>query len=256
MKQLKEKLVCPICGVERKMLGAHMIRVHGLTTEETKIKFGLESLTAPATLYKMTGKNNHFYGKHHTDESKDQMIMNRDGKHFGESEMPKCKICGKILTSKGATYCRKHCGILMLGDDNPSSRPEVRQKLRDNWKNVEFVRWMMKKRHAKPNKQEQRLDETLQEITFGEYQINVTADIMTLGSKIPDFVNVNGQKKVIELFGDYWHGEKFTGRTKEEEEQQRIDCFAQAGYQTLIVWQHELKNLDLLIEKITCFHNM
>ena len=41
------------------------------------------------------------------------------------------------------------------------------------------------------------------------------------------------KKKIIEHFGDYWHSEKKTSRTKKEEEQQRIDCFAKEGFQTL-----------------------
>jgi len=79
------------------------------------------------------------------------------------------------------------------------------------------------------------------------------AEVMILGGKGLDFVNVNGQKKIIEMFGTYWHGEKRTGRIKKEEEQQRIDLFAQYGYQTLIIWQHELKNVNSLRTKLVNF---
>lgn len=79
-----------------------------------------------------------------------------------------------------------------------------------------------------------------------EYQINVKAEVMTLGGKVPDFVNVNGQKKIIELFGDYWH--------EPEEEQERIDLFAKYGYQTLVIWDYELKDVNKLKEKILEFH--
>lgn len=50
----------------------------------------------------------------------------------------------------------------------------------------------------------------------------------------PDFINCNGQKKLIEVFGDYWH--------KPCEEKQRYAMFAQFGYRTLIIWEHELKD--------------
>jgi len=49
---------------------------------------------------------------------------------------------------------------------------------------------------------------------------------------------INGQKKIIELFGEPFH--------KPEEEQQRINLFAQHGYQTLITWYNELKEFDLI----------
>lgn len=55
------------------------------------------------------------------------------------------------------------------------------------------------------------------------------------------------------MFGDYWHGEERTGRTKEEEEQQRIDLFAQYDYQTLVIWQHELKEVCRLRHKLLNF---
>lgn len=74
-----------------------------------------------------------------------------------------------------------------------------------------------------------------------------------VASKVPDFINITGQKKIIEMFGNYWHGKKITGRTKKEEENQRINHFAKYGYQTLIIWEHELENLNLLIEKIVKF---
>lgn len=120
----------------------------------------------------------------------------------------------------------------------------------------EHVRKRMKGCKMKPNKQEKRLHKILHEILLGKYAINVDADIAAIGGKVPDFVNINGQKRLIELFGDYWHGEERTGRTKEEEEKQRIDHFARFGYQTLIIWQHELGNTAKVKEKILRFEEM
>jgi hypothetical protein len=56
--KLKETITCPVCRAEKKMLGAHMLRVHGMTAEETKQNFGLESLTAPATLFRIARADN------------------------------------------------------------------------------------------------------------------------------------------------------------------------------------------------------
>ena len=67
-----------------------------------------------------------------------------------------------------------------------------------------------------------------------------------LAGKCPDFINVNGQKKIIEFFGNYWH--------KLEEEQQRINLFTEYGYQTLIIWEHELKDIDKLSNKLLKFN--
>ena len=47
----------------------------------------------------------------------------------------------------------------------------------------------------------------------------------------PDFLSTNGQRKVIEVFGDYWH--------KGEDPQGRIDAFAKLGFKCLVIWEHE-----------------
>jgi len=62
---------------------------------------------------------------------------------------------------------------------------------------------------------------------------------------VPDFININGQKKIIELYGDYWH--------RNDDPQDRIDLFAKYGYQTLIIWEHELKNEVELKDKLQEF---
>ena len=69
-----------------------------------------------------------------------------------------------------------------------------------------------------------------------------------INGKCPDFTNVNGQKKLIELFGDYWH--------RGENPQDRIDIFKPFGYETLVIWEHELKNKNKLIGKIQRFYDL
>ena len=61
----------------------------------------------------------------------------------------------------------------------------------------------------------------------------------------PDFVNINGQMKIIELFGIHWH--------EPSEEKERMELFKNHGYQTLIIWDFELKNLKHLKRKILYF---
>ena len=49
----------------------------------------------------------------------------------------------------------------------------------------------------------------------------------------PDFVNVNGQKAVIEVFGDYWH--------RGENPQRKISIYKKAGYECVVIWEREFK---------------
>jgi len=68
----------------------------------------------------------------------------------------------------------------------------------------------------------------------------------------PDFINYNGQKKIIEFFGSYWHNDR-DDLPYERTEEGRKEVFAQLGYQTLVIWDHELQDLDKLLSKICLF---
>jgi very-short-patch-repair endonuclease len=98
--------------------------------------------------------------------------------------------------------------------------------------------------NMKPNKPETFLLGLLEELYPGEWKY--TGDFsLTINGKCPDFANVKGQKKVIELFGDYWH--------KGEDPKERAAVFAPYGYTTLVIWQSELKNKKKVAGRIRKF---
>jgi hypothetical protein len=113
-----------------------------------------------------------------------------------------------------------------------------------NFQNPEWVRNLYKSRNAKPNKAEQKLMGILNENFSNEWEY-VGDGKMVLGGKIPDFVNVNGKKQIIELFGRYWH--------RGENPQDRIDLFKQFGFYTLIIMDNELKDEKFVIERVRNF---
>ncbi len=63
-----------------------------------------------------------------------------------------------------------------------------------------------------------------------------------MGGFIPDFVDCNGSKKVIEVFGEYWHSFEKIGRTRGEEEKVRKEKFAEFGFSCLIIWEDEFND--------------
>ena len=65
-----------------------------------------------------------------------------------------------------------------------------------------------------------------------------------VGTKCPDFINKK-DKKIIELYGNYWH--------KNDNPQDRIDYFKQFDYECIVIWASELKNLNLVKDKIISF---
>ncbi|KKK89931.1 hypothetical protein LCGC14_2728160 [marine sediment metagenome] len=101
-----------------------------------------------------------------------------------------------------------------------------------------------------PNKPESIVLELLNIIAPNEWAFVGDGQVIIEG-KIPDFININGQKKIIEVFGDYWHGERARCYEKTEEGRKRL--FKKYGYLTLIIWENELKDVDRVRDKIKEF---
>ncbi len=83
------------------------------------------------------------------------------------------------------------------------------------------------------NKLEQSFFSLLEEICCGEFVYNGDGRYLTIGGKTPDFVHIKGKNKLIELNGDHWHRNDIPG--------QRVDYFKKLGYETLEIWQSEIK---------------
>lgn len=80
--------------------------------------------------------------------------------------------------------------------------------------------------------------------------------------KNPDFIvpglnlraPLEGAFKVIELFGDYWHSEKFTGKNPTEHAAETVAAYQEIGLECLIVWESELKaNPSAQVERVMVF---
>ena len=66
-----------------------------------------------------------------------------------------------------------------------------------------------------------------------------------IAGKCPDFINKE-KNKVIGLYGDYWH--------KGQNPQDRIDLFKKEGWNTLVIWENEIKrNFKKVEEKVQNF---
>ena len=112
------------------------------------------------------------------------------------------------------------------------------------WATPEFVKEQFKRRSVKPNGAERKLGALLQELYPNEWQYVGDGQVV-IGTYSPDFINRNGQKKLIELFGEYWH--------EAGEENERITTFKHYGFDTLVIWSRELTNPETLTRKIKEF---
>jgi hypothetical protein len=130
----------------------------------------------------------------------------------------------------------------------PEQRMGTSIGLKKLWQNKEYKEKQIKKLgkalHIHPNKPETIILNLLEELYPGQWKF--TGDFsFVINGKNPDFVNCNGQKKIIEFFGDYWH--------KGENPEDRRAIFSPFGYDTLIIWGRELKNISRIKFKIHCF---
>ena len=64
----------------------------------------------------------------------------------------------------------------------------------------------------------------------------------------PDFVDIKN-KIIIELYGTYWHKRPEVIKR----DKRRIGTYKKHGFKTLIIWEHELKDLIKITEKIILF---
>ena len=110
------------------------------------------------------------------------------------------------------------------------------------------------------SKAEDRVANILREVAPGEWAYTGRGDINFGFTFNPDFMNTNGKKKIIEVFGCYWHACpkcKLNGsadlRKGFDRMDQRAKIYAQYGYDTLFVWEHEISNISRLKERIRRF---
>lgn len=154
-----------------------------------------------------------------------------------------CIDCGKEVSLNSGFYGFGKCGSCATITRN--------KKL---WQNKEYkekqLKAMYKGLNLHPNKPEKLLDKLLQKFLPNEYKFVGDGKIF-IASFCPDFVNKNNNK-IIELFGDYWHGLP----EKKLVDKRRSIAYKKYGYKTLIIWEHELKDLEKVKNRILSFNKV
>ena len=136
---------------------------------------------------------------------------------------------------------------------DPTFRKGSSERAKKLWKTPGYrLNQARSRTKGKKNKAEKKLEKILN-FSFPKEWKYVGDFSFVLEGKSPDFTNINGQKKIIELFGNYYHSEEVTGIPEDQHEQERIDLFAKYGYQTLIIWERELENMEVLQTRLMEF---
>lgn len=166
-------------------------------------------------------------------------------KHKTLSETKTCKFCSKQFTisisnikrGKGI-YCSRKC---------MKQCPDYKQHIMET-----LINNRMNKNNIYPNKSEVKLNGIMQELKL-PYKFVGNGEVWIAGLN-PDFINVNGQKKIVEVFGEYWHQGKNVPYFRTESGRKKV--FAEYGYETLVIWTNELRQPEILKQKILNFNHM
>lgn len=219
-------------------------------SEETKRKIGEKSkgrYVSKETKRKMGIAHRGFK---HSEESKRKISKSSMGKSgtYGHSGKPHSKESKKKM-------CKSRLKYFAVHGTSEEGRRKQKISMKRRWEDPVYrekaIKAIMNAIHRKPNKVELKLNKILQQILPGEYKFVGDGKFIIAGRN-PDFININGQKKIIELFGDYWHNPKIFPNVLSA--QDRIKLFAKYGYKTLIIQEHELKPIRRLGEKILEFN--
>lgn len=259
-KVLKSKFCGCGCGQMTKP-GNRFVNGHNSrgrkTSEETKEKLRKSSVGKKFSKRTRKRMREARLGMKLSEETKMKIGIAGRGRHSTEETRKKISkaLKGRMVSKETREKLRKAQTGKKYSD---KSKEKMRQTHLDLWRDAKYrercVKATFEATKFKPTKPEKILDKILRKLFLDEYKYVGNGSFL-VGYRSPDFVNVNGQKKIIELFGDFWHNEMHTGVPTEEHERERINHFAEYGYKTLIIWEHELEDLQKLEKRLLCFHN-
>jgi len=120
-------------------------------------------------------------------------------------------------------------------------------------KDPEFIKKRLNGLLKRPTKPEQKLIEIIQKHNFPF--IYTGNGKVIIENKCPDFVDNNGSKKIIEVFGRTYHdpNKAFKEVPFHKTEQGTIEHYKKYGFSCLIIWEDEFQNEQETINKINCF---
>jgi len=128
-------------------------------------------------------------------------------------------------------------------------RDKHRESMKASWLDPEKKEARLKKYFENWDKRPNKLEQVVIDICK-EYELPfeyVGDGAAWFGGCNPDFIRNDSTKQIIEVFGDYWH---------KDDEPERMATFERFGYDTLIIWEHELLDeLQETIKKIVDFSN-
>ena len=203
-------------------------------------------------------KHNYMLGKKHSTNTKKKMSLTRTGRKYSPQHCQNISnsLAGRIRSKaerlaigKGRTGCRvSEIGRLKISKALTGRKMPIgfRIKMKNialhNWENPVYVAKVLGR--TSPNKKELILQSILDRHYPNEWKYTGNGRFI-IGRMCPDFININGKKQVIELYGIYWH--------RNDNPEDRVRDFRKYGYDCLVVWENELEDTIGILRKLQLF---
>jgi len=159
-------------------------------------------------------------------------------------------LYGKPSIFKGRSHTNKSKKLLraaMKGRHNSPQTEFTSERMTALWKDPEFrnktIERTVRAMHITPNRIEQRIINIINESRM-PFKFVGDGKVVIYGL-CPDFISTDGTKRIIEVFGDIFHDpDKAVYRKINWKCQEfgRSFIFSQHGYDTLIIWENEMRS--------------
>ena len=205
--------------------------------------------------------NENALGFHHTEEAKQRIselltghvISEETRQRMSESKVANWKDpeCARKMSESRVDFQHTEVSRRRLSESmtryfaNSEARQRISEVLTEKWKDSEFAHYMSKAQHRRPNGPELQLHSVLDRYFPDEWKYTGDGTFWVEGRN-PDFININGKKCVIEIFGYHWHDpEYFPNRPTEEE---LIAHYREFGYDCIVFWEYDVYNEEVVNE--------
>lgn len=214
----------------------------------------------------MLGSNNPMYGRtwKMSDETKKKISSSLKGRMVGcRNPMfgrngSKHPLYGKEPTNETKEKIKR--SLIKRWKEDVNLRKKHSTVFKRMWNNPNSIynsdEWRKNLYQAcsvKPNNLELCLQEILDNLFPNQYEYTGNFSFW-IGNKNPDFV-CHSKKLVIEAFGSYWHSKEVTGIDENIHEENKKLFFNRLGYQCLVIWDEELKDIAKVKKTLANFHN-
>ncbi len=168
------------------------------------------------------GKN---LGRHFSEETREKIRQSKLGKKRPDMINNTLSL-GRILSEEHKKKLSDNNGRYWLGKKRPDTSKQMKE-----WQS----KYMRTRAKIFPNNPEKKVIDII-----SKYHLpyKYTGDgAFWIENMNPDFVNCNGEKIALEVFGDYWH---------RDDNGKRERMLKKYGWDCIIIWEHEIKELSEL----------